>query len=168
MVHQPHKLSDILKEMAQRLLRKPKALPSTEAAQLTLMLANIAWNEAVGLIHPRSSYRPAWEMIEADKPTVWSELKSNDVSAMIDGLIQFKQQHHPKDQRRILTCGISDGRVRVDWLPPAAPGVDSQWEMRLYGLMRTGRRDEAIQFLRETRQMSRNEAIKRLAIMATK
>jgi hypothetical protein len=105
-------------------------------------------------------------MIEAENPELWSEFKSNDVDAMIDELVQFKKQHYPDDQRRILTCGIPDGKVRVEWLAAAAPGVDSQWEMQLYGLVRTGEREMAIQFLRETRRMSRNDAARKVAAVA--
>jgi hypothetical protein len=94
------------------------------------------------------------------------EFKSNDINAMIDELVRYKKDHHPDDGRRVLTCGILDGKVRVEWLNAAAPGVDSKWEMRLYGLVRTGARDEAIRFLRETRGMSRNEATRRVATVA--
>jgi hypothetical protein len=166
MPHQPHKMSEIMKDMSERLLRNPGGVPSSEAAHVALMFANIAWNETVGLVHARKGYRPAWEMIEAENPEMWSEFKSNDVDAMIDELIQFKKQHYPDDQRRILTCGIPDGKVRVEWLAAAAPGVDSQWEMQLYGLVKTGARDEAIQFLRETRRMSRNDAAKKVLAVA--
>jgi hypothetical protein len=51
----------------------------------------------------------------------------------------------------------------VEWLNAAAPGVDSKWEMRLYGFVRTGEREEAIRFLQETRGLSRKEAMKRVA-----
>ena len=80
---------------------------------------------------------------------------------MIDDLVRFKTQRYPLDQRRILTCGIPNGNVRVEWLPAVAPGVDSRWEMRLYGLVRTGEREQAVQFLRETRGLSRTAAAKR-------
>ena len=73
---------------------------------------------------------------------------------MIDELVQYKKTHYPDDQRRILTCGIPDGKIRVEWLNAAAPGVDAKWEMRLYGLVRTGEREKAIRFLQETRGMS--------------
>ena len=66
----------------------------------------------------------------------------------------------------ILVCGIPDGKIRVEWLNPAAPGVDSKWEMQLHGLVRTGERAKAIQFLRETRRMSRDEASKKVAQIA--
>lgn len=160
------KLSEILKEMSELLLRNPKAVPSSEAAHLALMFSNIAWNETVGMAHHRESYRSSWEIIEADNPQVWSEFKSNDVDGMIDELVEFKKQHYPDDHRRILSCGIPDGKVRVEWLPPAAPGVDPKWEMRLYGLVRTGRREEAIRFLRETQRVSRTEAAGGVAVTA--
>jgi hypothetical protein len=167
MPHQPRKMSEIMKEMSERLLRKPGGTPSSEAAHVALMFANIAWNESVGLGHARNGYRSAWESIEAGNPEMWSEFKSNDVDAMIDELVQFKKQHYPDDQRRILTCGIPDGSVRVEWLNAAVPGVDSQWEMTLYGLVRTGAREKAIKFLQETRRMSRNDATKKVLAVAT-
>lgn len=162
MNHLARKMSDIMKEMSERLLRHPDAAHSSEAAHVALMFANIAWNESVGLGHAREGYRSAWETIEAENPEMWSEFKSTDVEAMLDELVQYKKKHFPHDQRRILTCGIPNGSIRVEWLPPAAPGVDSKWEMRLYGLVRTGEREEAIGYLRETRRMSRTDALKRV------
>ena len=85
---------------------------------------------------------------------------------MIDELVRYKKAHYPDDRRRILTCGIPDGKVRVEWLNPAAPGVDSKWEMRLYGLVRTGKREEAMRFLQETRRMTRSEASRRVSEIA--
>src|SRR3990172_5227041 len=158
MTHEPHKMSKIMKEMSERLLRNPGGVPSSEAVHVAIMFANIAWNETVGLGHARKGYRSAWEMIEAENPEMWSEFNSNDVDAMIDELVEYKQKHFRNDQRRILTCGIPDGKVRVEWLAAAGSGVDSKWEMQLYGLVRTGAREKAIQFLRDTRRMSRSEA----------
>ena len=167
MAHQFRKMSEIMKEMSAQVLRQPDGIPSSEAAHIALMFANIAWNESVGLGQPRTSYRAGWEGIEAENPEMWSEFKSNDVDAMIDELVQFKKQHHADDLRRVLGCGIPDGRIRVEWLPPAASGVDSRWEMRLYGLVRTGDQKKAIQYLCETRRMSEQEAARRVAeIMA--
>ena len=59
-----------------------------------------------------------------------------------------------------------EGKIRVEWLAAAAPGVDSQWEMRLYGLVRTGEREKAIRFLRKTRHLSRTDAAKKVAAVA--
>ena len=160
------KLSEIMKEMSELLLRNPAAVPSTEAAHIALMFANIAWNEAVGLTHGRKGYRSAWETIEAENPEMWSEFKSNDVDAMIDELKTFKEQRYPDDRRRILMCGIPDGKIRVEWLPAAALGGDAKWEMQLYGLVRTNEREQAIRFLRETRGLSRSDAAAKVAVVA--
>jgi len=160
------KMSENLKEMSEQLLRQPGAAHSSEAAHVALMFANIAWNETVGLGHAREGYRSAWEVIEADNPEMWSEFKSTDVEAMLDTLVEYKKKHFPQDQRRILLCGILNGNIRVEWLPPVAPGVDSKWEMQLYGLVRTGEREQAIRFLRETRRMSRRDAERKVASVA--
>ena len=156
----PRKMSEILKEMSETLLRNPDAVPSSEAAHVALFFANVAWNESVGLDHAREGY--VWETIEAENPALWNEFKSSDTDAMIDELIRYKQAHYPDDRRRVLTCGVPDGKTRVEWLNPAAPGIDSKWEMQLYGLVRTGERAKAIRFLQDTRRMTRSEASKRV------
>jgi hypothetical protein len=42
-------MSDIMKEMSQRLLLNPEAAHSSEAAHIALFFANSAGNECVGL-----------------------------------------------------------------------------------------------------------------------
>jgi hypothetical protein len=156
-------MSEILQEMSERLLRNPGGVPSSEAAHVALMFANLAWNETTGLGHARKGYRSAWEKIAAGNPEMWSEFKSNDVDAMIDELVQYKKEHYPDDHRRILLCGMLEGKVHVEWLHAASPGVDSQWEMQLYGLVRIGEREKAIQFVAATRHISRDDAAKMVA-----
>ena len=162
----PRKMSEIMKEMSETLLRNPSGVPSSEAAHVALLFANAAWNECVGMDHARDGSRHVWETIEAENPALWNEFKSNNIDAMIDELVRYKNTHYPDDRRRILVCGMVPGKVHVEWLNPAAPGVDSKWEMRLYGLVRTGKREEAIRFLQETRRMTRNEASKKVAVVA--
>lgn len=162
------KMSVIMKKMAQRLLSKPDNAPSSEAAHVSLMFANIAWNESVGMNAARDSYRKAWESIEAENPQLWNEFKSNDVNAMINELVKYKKINFPDDQRRILVCGFVKDKVHVEWLPPVAPGVDSTWEMRLHGLVRTGKSKEAIRFLQETRNLSHTEATEIVRLVASK
>jgi hypothetical protein len=159
-------MSEMLKEMSERLLRHPARIPSSEAAHVALFFATAAWNESVGLPGAREGYRPVWETIEADNPALWNELKSVNVNQLIDELVRYKRNHYADDRRRILLCGILDGKIRVEWLPPAAPGVDPQWETRLYGLVRTGDRQGAIRFLQSTRSMSRLQAAKRVQRVA--
>src|ERR1700693_5319694 len=140
MPEQPRKLSEIMMEMSQTLFRNPRRVPSSEAAHVALFFANVAWNESVGIEGARDGYRNVWETIEAENPELWNEFKSNDINAMIEELSRYKQTHYPDDRRRILTCGIPNGKVRVEWLDPPAPGVDPKWEMQLYGLVRTGQK----------------------------
>jgi hypothetical protein len=167
MSDQPRKMSDIMKEMVELLLRNPKAVPTSEAAHVALLFANVAWNESVGLDHAKEGCRNVWETIEADNPGLWNELKSNDIGAMIDELIEYKKAHYPNDRRRILLCGgTPDGTIRVEWLQPAAPGVDVKWEMQLYGSVRSGETKEAVRFLQKTSKMSQNEAMERVAEIA--
>jgi hypothetical protein len=164
MTDEPRKLSDIMKEMLELLLRNPKAVPSSEAAHVALFFANVAWNETVGLDNARESYRNVWEKIEANNPELWNELKSNDIEAMIDELVAYKKAHYPNDRRRILACGgTPEGTIHVEWLPPAAPGVDVKWETQLYGMVRGGFEKEAVRFLERTRKMSPVEAKERVA-----
>lgn len=160
----PDNMSEMLKEMAERLLREPDRVPSSEAFNVALMFANIAWNETVGLDNARQGYRSLWEQIEAENPGLWNELRSGDVDVMIDELVRFKQEHFPNDKRRILTCGTTpESNVRVEWMAPASPGVSSKWEMQLFGLVRTGERGQAIQFLQKTVGVSRKDATKKVA-----
>src|SRR5258708_1056742 len=166
MPEKARKLSEILKEMSEALLRNPGGVPSSEAAHVALLFANVAWNESVGLDHARDGYRNVWETIEADNPELWNEFESNDINAMIDELVRYKQTHYPDDRRRILVCGMVPGKIHVEWLNPAAPGVDSKWEMQLYGLVRTGARDKAVEFLQETRRMARSESLRRVSEIA--
>jgi hypothetical protein len=162
MPNQPRKMSEIMKEMSESILRNPSSVPSSEAAHVALLFSNVAWNECVGMDHARESSRKVWETIEAENPALWNEFKSNNIDALIDELVQYKRAHYANDLRRILVCGMVPGKVHVEWLNPAAPGVDSKWEMQLYGLVRSGKRQEAIRFLQKTRRLSRNDASKRV------
>jgi hypothetical protein len=153
------KMSEIMEEMSMRLLRNPDGPPSSEAVHVALFFANVAWNECVGLGAERERTKNIWQAIEAENPKLWDELKSRDIDAMIDELVEYKKARFPDDQRRILACGGTDhGTIRVEWLPPAAPGVDAKWETQLYGLVRTGNEEQAIGFLKKTRGMSAAEA----------
>ena len=70
---QPRKMSDIMKEMSETLLRNPIGEPSSEAAHVALLFANAAWNECVGMDHARDGYRNVWETIESENPSLWNE-----------------------------------------------------------------------------------------------
>ena len=126
---EPRKLSEMMKEMAERLFRDRSIAHSSEAFHVALFFANLAWNECVGMEVERERTKNVWQAIEAEKPDLWDELKSKDIHAMIDELVEYKKAHFPEDRRRILTCGSTPhDTIRVEWLPPAAPGVDAKWE----------------------------------------
>ena len=159
MTDQPRKMSEIIVEMSDRLFCDPEAVHSTEAAHVALFIAHVAWNECIGMGGEREWNKNIWQTIEADNPKLWDELKSRDIDGMIDELVEYKKSHFPEDRRRILTCGGTErSMVRVEWLPPAAPGVDVKWETTFYGLVRTGLVKEAVRFLKKTRNMSAVEA----------
>ena len=88
MTAQPRKMSEIMKEMSEILLRHPRKVPSSEAAHVALFFANAAWNESVGLGDSREGCCNVWETIEAENPELWNEFKSNDINGMIDDLVQ--------------------------------------------------------------------------------
>jgi hypothetical protein len=164
---QPPKMSDIMKEMAYRLFRDPDAAHSSEALHVALFFANLAWNECVGLGIEREQGKNVWQAIEAENQNLWDELKSRDINAMIDELVEYKKTHFPEDRRRILLCGgTPHSTIHVEWLPPAAPGVDAKWETQLYGMVRTGLEEEAVRFLKKTRGLSAVEARMVVAKMA--
>jgi hypothetical protein len=163
MTDYPHKLSEAMKEMAELLFLDPNKTPSSEAVHVTLLFANVAWNECVGLDDAREGSHNVWETIEADNPELWNELKSDDIDAMIDELVEYKKAHYADDRRRILACGCTPhGTIRVEWLPAVAPGADVKLDMQVYGLVRTGSRKEAIRFLQEACGMSPTESAKKL------
>ena len=58
---------------------------------------------------------------------------------------------------------MPEGTIHVEWLQPAAPGVDVKWETALYGMVRGGMEEEAVRLLQKTRRMSRNEAMAQVA-----
>ncbi len=165
MAEQPRMMSEILKEMSETLLHGRRR-PVLGGGARRPVVRQRGLERRVGLDHPRDGYRNAWETIEAENPELWTEFESNDINALIDELVRYKRDHYPDDRRRILTCGIPDGKVRVEWLNAAAPGVDSKWEMQLYGLVRTGQKEKAIRFLQETRRMTRSDAVKRVGQIA--
>lgn len=162
-------MSEIMKEMSERLFRNPNIAHSSEALHVALFFANVAWNECVGLGAEREACCNIWQAIEAEKPDLWDELKSKDIDAMIDELVEYKKAHFPDDQRRILICGGTlQSTIRVEWLPPAAPGVDAKWETQLYGMVRTGAEKEAIRFLKKTRKMPHEKAMAEVATIRMK
>ena len=134
----------------------------------SLFLANMAWNKSLGLDQPWEVVVPVLKAFESEQPDLWAELKLRDAEAMVDELVRFKRAHHPDDRRRILSCGIPEGKIRVEWLEPAPPGEDPGWEMQLFGLIMTGDTKGAIQFARKTWSLTEAQARTRVAGIAAR
>jgi len=107
------KLSSIIKKIAMNMLKKPKRPPSSEAAHAALLLAHLGWNRALG--YPEFEYVSLLESFEAERPSFWQELKSNDPEYLISVAEKEKLHFGPHDRRVIVVCGMREGNVRVEW-----------------------------------------------------
>lgn len=128
MPDQPRKMSEVMKEMAEGLLRNPDADHSSEAVHVALFFATVAWNEGVGIDGARESYRNVWETIEAEDPELWNEFKSNDTSAMIDELIRLKKgspPERPPPHPHLRRPGRQDSGRVASRPPPSICGLGS-------------------------------------------
>lgn len=107
-------LSAIIKEMAFTVLRRPEAVPSSEAAHAALLLAHIAWNRRSDRGTPH--YRPMLSEFEASNPALWEELKSADPEELIAELAAYRERHHRNDQRYLVVCGMRGAEVHAEWI----------------------------------------------------
>jgi hypothetical protein len=113
------KLSEVIKQMAMRLLKNPDAVPSEPAAVAALMLAGAAWNSALGDNAMRDQHRKLVEQIDWSGSVPWAELRSDNTDQLIAELAAFKREHYPTDLRRIVATEMSpEGNVRVHWTEP--------------------------------------------------
>ena len=100
------KLSEIIQEMAFRLVKDPEAFPGFPVAHEALKLASAAWNCAI-------------DETEWSGPTPSAELRSNDTRRLVAELIEHKRTLYPNDRRRIAATELTpDGQVRVQWFEP--------------------------------------------------
>ena len=148
--------------LAESILRAPRAVPSSEAAHMALLLVHVAWNRALGQPLPEAQYRPMLEELEQTKPELWNELADNDVERMIERLVALKQTRHPRDDRVIEVCGMRAGNVHVEW----QEGKDMQEADRIGGedlaraieLVMDGDEEQAVQHLCGMAGMSTKQA----------
>ena len=114
------KLSEIIKEMAMRLLKKPDADAATEPATMAvLILASVAWNSAIGDSFMRDKHRELVDQIDWSGVPKWSELRSDDTEQLIAELVDYKREHYPNDLRRVVATEMSpEGNIRVYWTEP--------------------------------------------------
>ena len=114
-------LSEVIKELAMRLLKKPDADAATEPATMAiLMLAGAAWNSAIGDNAMRDQHRKLVDQIDWSGVTPWSELRSDDTEQLIAELIEYKRENYPDDLRRVVATEMTPkGNVRVHWTEPS-------------------------------------------------
>ena len=108
-------MSAVMKDMALTTLVAPEAVPSSEAAAAALLLSHVAWQRANGDDFPDTAYGDALAEMQRAKPDFWQEMKCADPRKMIAELVVYKKQHYPSDKRKVVACGVSDGKVRVEW-----------------------------------------------------
>ena len=110
------KLSDILKQMALRLVKSPDAVHLRPTIETALLLATAAWNSALGHTALRNRYRDILAKIDWDGAVPWAELRSADGEQLVAELIEYKRAHYPGDRRLILGVGLSpEDQIQVQW-----------------------------------------------------
>lgn len=114
---QEQKLSEIILDMALRLLKNPEAFSTTSVAHGAAILASAAWNCAVKDIalsdqHVDIIGRIDWNDLRA-------ELRSDDTDQLIAELIRHKRDRYPDDYRRVVSTELGpEGNLRVHWVMP--------------------------------------------------
>ena len=96
-----------------RCFRDTRNVPSSEAVHTALLLANVAWNRALGRDVP--DYEELLMVFTRSKPELWSELRSGNTGALIEIMRKAKEQLYPMDRRVVLICGMRESNVRVEW-----------------------------------------------------
>ncbi len=156
------KLSTIVKELAESVFRDPRAVPTTAAAHLALLIVHVAWNRAVGQPLPEAQYRPMLEVLEQTNPKLWDELADSNVERMIDRVDALKRARYPQDHRVIQVCGMRDGNVHVEWYEGRklreADAIATQHLVRLLELVMSGDDAEAVRHLCHTAGISPEES----------
>jgi hypothetical protein len=121
------KLSELLKELAMRLLKNPDAAPSREAVEAALLLAVAAWNDASGDPGVRRKHREMLTKYDWSDRSPWPELLATDTELLIAGLVEYKRAHYSDDRRRIVAFGMTpEATIQVQWLDPdrSPPSTD--------------------------------------------
>jgi len=114
------KLSEIMIELASKILAQPLEMTSDEGFHCALMLANVAWNHAIDPAEADVSghYLNALAQFERDNPRARADLVSYDCEEMIGQLQRSKQAKYASDNRFIVVCGTTPaGNVHVEWTP---------------------------------------------------
>ncbi|MBK9439898.1 MAG: hypothetical protein IPN53_00750 [Comamonadaceae bacterium] len=102
-----------MKDLAMLCFRETRTVPSSEAVHAALLLANVAWNRALGRDVP--DCEELLMVYTRSEPKLWSEQRSGNTETLIQTMIQAKEKLYPTDRRVILICGMREGHVRVEW-----------------------------------------------------
>jgi hypothetical protein len=129
------KLSEIIKEMACRVLRQPNTSPSFAAGESAVILAAAAWNAALGDATLRERRDELLRQLRSiGEP--WGELRTTDADRLIAELIEHKQAQYADDRRHIMAFGANpEFNVMVEWM------YEDDWIRLVPGasaLLRTG------------------------------
>ena len=158
---QRKKLSEIMKELANTVVRSPFSL-SSAGANAALLLAHVAWNRSLGEEASESTCRQVLAEAQRVDPGLWSELRGCDPERLIARLMRLKRQRYPLDDRVIKLCVLRRGKVHVEWYE----GSDVRESRRMaHGhlqrgieLVLGGNDEEAIDHLCRTAGMAKEEA----------
>jgi hypothetical protein len=113
------KLSEIIKEMAVRLLKEPDGIPTEPAMMAALVLAGIAWSAANGEDEVEPQIQRL-KQLDWEGTTPWAELRSDNPNTLIAELVKYKRDNFPNDLRRIVATEMTpEGNVRVHWTEPS-------------------------------------------------
>ena len=114
MTAEPCKMSEIMKEMSEILLRHPTQVPSSEAAHVALFFANVAWNESVGLADSREGYGNVWETIASENPELWNEFTdSSGGNWTVDSVQTLENRGFSSESSPVNPAGVSNAKVRT-------------------------------------------------------
>lgn len=110
------KLSDIMKEMTLRLLKRPDAVPTRPAFEAALLLATAAWNAALGESLFREQHRELLAKCDWGGASPWAELRTSNTELLIAELVEYKRARYPDDDRIIVAAGLDlKDHIQVHW-----------------------------------------------------
>jgi hypothetical protein len=156
------KLSDIMRELVEAVLRDPRAERTPAAVEAALLLAHVAWNRALGRPAEEVQYRPMLADLERTDPGFWDELADNDAERLIERLMALKQARYPQDDRVIQLAVLSAGHVHVEWYEGEdireCDRIATGHLARMLELILAGDQAEAVRHTCRTTGMSPDEA----------
>ncbi len=107
-------ISEAIMHVAKTILKNPEN-PPAEIAYLSLLFAHVAWNGTLGLNAP-PTFLDMLHRFETANPSVWKQLKPQNVESALSDLSSAKKELYPHDCREILKCQLTpEGKVKAEW-----------------------------------------------------